>query len=269
MFWTAVYLVESIFFVARATVSPFGWAEFVFVLFFGGAKYHLPFFPALAGCLAVIASAPSVGSPRLWGGVAIIAAVARRSLEQGVLQSGVLGPAEMLLFQSMAFASFLPFAMLGARIQAISARGTALGANMDSVGFFLFASVLIATGLRQAAVDSSTATEVLMAGRMAAIVTVLLVALGPGADFAPSSPRLRLLLARLAALSLTVFLVHPLVIDILAPSLLPRAVPSVRVALLLLCVLGISFAFAHVASKVLRTAGWRRSRQFGVSVPLL
>jgi surface polysaccharide O-acyltransferase-like enzyme len=258
LFWTAVYLLESLALPARAVTSPFGRAEFLFVLFLGGAKYQLPFFPALAGCLMVIAATRSFGSPRFWGVIAIAVAYARRAVEQSAFQQGAPGPEEMLLLQGMTFASYLPFAMLGSQIQAVGTQSLTLRSSLDFLGFLFGASVLILEGLRQTAADLPSATEVLMAGRAAAIVALLLVALGPAAHFTPSSPRLRLVLARLADLSLTVFLVHPLVIDFLAPGFLLSVSPGVRVVLLFLCVVGVSLAFARVASEALKIVGWRR-----------
>jgi surface polysaccharide O-acyltransferase-like enzyme len=259
LFWTAVYVLEFLVLPTRSATFPFGRAEFVFVAFLGGAKYHLPFFPALAGCLTFIAVAPSLGSPRLWGAIAIGGAYVRCAVEQSVLHSGAPGPEQMLLLQGMAFASYLPFAVLGSQIEPVSARGWTLRSSLDSLGFTLVAGVLIAEGLRQAAADLPTATEALMAGRAAAIVAVLFVSLGLGTRWTPPSPGLRLILARLAELSLTVFLVHPLVIDILARSFFLNTSGGTRVALLFICVLGVSIAFARVASAVLRTTTWHRS----------
>jgi surface polysaccharide O-acyltransferase-like enzyme len=259
LFWTAVYVLEFLAFRAHSTALPFGRAEFVFVLFLGGAKYHLPFFPALAGCLTFIAVAPSLGSPRLWGVIAIAVAYVRCAVEQSVFRSGTVGPEQMLLFQGMAFASYLPFAMLASQIEPISARGWTPRSSRDPLGFVLAAGVLIAEGLRQAAADLPTATETLMAGRAAAIVAVLFVSIGPGTRWTPASARLRVVLARLAELSLAVFLVHPLIIDILTRSFFLGTSRGVQVALLFSCVLGVGIAFARVASEVLRIATWRRS----------
>ena len=260
LFWTAVYVLELLVFPTHSSMFPFGRAKIVFVAFLGGAKYHLPFFPALAGCLTFIAVMPSLGPPRLWGGIAVAVAYVRFAVEQSVFSAGSIGPEQMLLFQGMAFVSYLPFAVLGAQIDPGSARGWTLRSSLDPLGFAFAAGVLIAEGLRQASADLPTATGALMAGRVAAIVAVLFLSLGQGTRWTVPSPGLRLTLARLAELSLAVFLVHPLVIDILARSLFLHAPRGTRVVLLFIGVLAISLAFASIAREASRITGWRRSR---------
>ena len=267
LFWTAIYVVESLTLPTKMGVSPFGGAEFVFVLLLGGAKYHLPFLPALACCLSVVAASPTRLSPRLWGCLAIAMAYLRRAVEQLVLQTSTLDPEQMLLFQVMTVASYLPFAMLAARLGVAGGPGRRRGSFPDLPFFLLATFVLISIGLKQTASEEPTSADFLMAGRSAAIVVLLLMTLAPRDHLITLPPRFRSKMARIANLSLTIFLVHPLAIDC-APALIFHARLGARFLQRFVYVLAISFAVAWIAGEVLRTVRWRPAPMDGTRPPM-
>jgi surface polysaccharide O-acyltransferase-like enzyme len=252
--WTAIYLFENL--VLRLNVWVFSDFGLLLVLLLGGAKYNLPFFPALAFCLVATRVGALCHSPRVLGIFAIAAAAARRALEQTLLGSAPADAMHILLLQGLTVLSYVPFAIFGGRLGGEGCSNSSAPLREIS-GFLAAASVLAATGAIEFPTSLPAATVFFVAARAATIVAILSFALRPPFVLGPKNRSIRSGLAGLACLSPLVFAVHPLVVDILARA--NRFEPGLLAAGCLLGgVLTLSLAFSWtVQSLRIRWAGPR------------
>jgi surface polysaccharide O-acyltransferase-like enzyme len=213
--WTLIYVFTGI---ALHQPSPIDggniWVGILFTFAAGGAKYHLHFFPALFAAAALVSVIRRPLPPAVCALLAIGAALVRYRLEQEVTSFGTF---ELLYLHVLKIVSYLPFALLGASLATRGALQADISTSASIAATVAFAFAAIGFGLTLW-VDDARGMEFFLCARTTAVVALAYLLAGgrrvPSASAGEWRP-----LRTVAERSFAIFMIHPLLTDLLMMGL--------------------------------------------------